>query len=117
VAKKAKAPAEEDMENFNIPGPSGPTLTNGDEEMAAPEIYEVGNLTVALTSLGNEFGAGAANRMRRSDQLSGDSQAMWSIAMTTPTQFAALAYRTTVEAGSGRTRAETNNPVNTAAPQ
>lgn len=79
--------------------------------MAAAENYEPGNLAVAMTAMGNEFGAAAANRVRRSDQLSGDSQAMWSIAMTTPTVLAAQGIRTLSESGSGRTRVEANTPA------
>lgn len=82
----------------------------GEEEM------EPNNLTIALTSLGNEFGAAAAARVRSADQLAGDSQRMWTIAMTTPSVMAGMGYRTMVESGSGRTRAETNQPGNTAAP-
>jgi len=74
------------------------------------------NLSVALTAMANEFGASAARRTSAADQLASDSQRMWSIAMTTPTVNAALGYRTATESGAGRTRAETNNPPNTAAP-
>jgi hypothetical protein len=84
--------------------------------MAATEaLFEPGNLAVAMTTLGQEASAAAGNRIRRSDQLSGDSQAMWAIAMTTPTNLFANALRIMNESGSGRTRAETNLPANTAA--
>lgn len=74
-----------------------------------------GNLAIAMTAMANEFGAGAARRSNGADQLASDSQRMWSIAMTTPTQNAALALRTATESGSGRTRAETNRPGETSA--
>ncbi len=74
------------------------------------------NLTVALTGMANEFGASAARRSAAADQLAADSQRMWSIAMTSPTVAAAMGVRIATESGSGRTRAETNNPNNTAAP-
>lgn len=71
------------------------------------------NLTVALTSLANEFGASAARRVNASDQLASDSQRMWSVAMTSPTVMAAHGMRVANESGAGRTRAETNRPENT----
>ena len=83
----------------------------------AEALAESGNLQVALTGMANEFGAAAARRVNSADQLSGDSQRMWAIAMTTPTITAALGFRTATESGSGRTRSETNNPENTAAPR
>lgn len=83
--------------------------------MATEQIAEPGNLTTAMTAMANEFGAGAARRANRADQLSGDSQAMWAIAMTTPTINAALGFRTATESGSGRTRLEANRPVETGA--
>lgn len=79
------------------------------------ETAEAGNMQVAMTGMANEFGASAARRSSRADQLSGDSQAMWSIAMTTPTVNAAMGFRTATESGSGRTRSETNAPHATGA--
>lgn len=90
-------------------------ITFEDGTMPEP-IAEAANIQTALTGMMNETGAASARRMNSADQLSSDSQRMWTIAMTTPTQFAALAQRVVGEAGSGRTRAETNNPGNTAAP-
>lgn len=78
-------------------------------------IAEPANIQVALTGMMNEAGGASSRRMNRADQLAGDSDRMWSIAATTPTQFAALAYQTANESGSGRTRGETNGPSNTAA--
>lgn len=75
------------------------------------------NLEVALTAMANSVQQSAQRRVQRADQLAGDSDRMWTVAMTTPTQFAALAQRAVNESGSGRTRAETNGPGNTAAPQ
>lgn len=71
---------------------------------------DTGALSVAMTGMASEFGASAARRTHRADQTAADASAMWSIAMTTPTQTAALAYRTATEAGSGQTRREINNP-------
>ncbi len=84
--------------------------------MAENTVVDDGVLKVVLTGMAGGFGAANARRTERADQLSGDSQAMWSIAMTTPTVNAGMGYRTMVESGAGRTRAETNNPGNTAAP-
>lgn len=83
---------------------------------AATQLCEPGNLSVAMTVLANGAAAGANRRTDAADQLSSDSQRMWSIAMTTPTVLAAKGIQVMTEAGSGRTRAETNNPANTAAP-
>ncbi len=90
-----------------------PVSGTGEDEMS--QVVEDGNLQIALTGMANEFGAAAGRRTTRSDQLSGDSQAMWTIAMTTPTTMAALGYRTALESGAGRTRAETNRPAATSA--
>lgn len=81
----------------------------------AESLVDPGILSAALSVLAQESTAAAGRRISRSDQLSGDSQSMWSIAMTTPTQNAAFAYRTAAEAGAGRTRAETNRPEETSA--
>lgn len=78
---------------------------------------EENNLSIAMTAMGNEFGSAAARRVNRFDQLGADAAAMWSVAMTSPTVFAAQGARMMTESGSGRTRAETNLPANTAAPQ
>lgn len=51
------------------------------------------NVTVAMTAMGNEFGAAAARRVNSADQLASDSQRMWSIAMTTPTVLAGMGFR------------------------
>lgn len=69
-----------------------------------------------ITGLSGEFAGAAAMRVRRMDQLAEDAASMWSVAMTSPTVLAAQGIRTLTESGSGRTRAETNNPGNTAAP-
>ena len=82
----------------------------------AEQIFEPGNMQVALTALGQEFAAGAAARMRRFDQLAEDAASMWASALVSPTVMTGMGYRTMTESGSSRTRAETNNPPNTAAP-
>ena len=63
--------------------------------MAVPtdQQYEGGNLQVALTALGNEFGAAAASRVRRFDQLAADASSMWAVHLTTPTVFAGMGYQ------------------------
>ena len=55
--------------------------------------YEKGNLQLALTALGNEFGAASAARVRRFDQLAADSSSMWAVHLTTPTVFAGMGYQ------------------------
>jgi hypothetical protein len=89
-----------------------PSIDLGGNDMPA----DPSNMDIALTSMANGASAASTRRTDRADQLAGDSDRMWTVAMTTPTQFAALAHRTVAEAGSSRTRAETNNPSNTAAP-
>jgi hypothetical protein len=81
----------------------------------AEQLAEPGNLAVAMTVLANGAAAGSNRRTDAADQLASDSQRMWSIAMTSPTVMAAHGMRVATEAGSGRTRAETNAPDNTAA--
>ena len=82
-----------------------------------PSVVDDGILNAALSTFAGEHTASAARRLGAADQLASDSQRMWSIAMTTPTVNAGLGYRAATESGSGRTRSETNNPENTAAPR
>ena len=51
------------------------------------------NLQVALTAMGNEFGAAAASRVRRFDQLGADAASMWAVALTSPTVMAGMGYQ------------------------
>jgi hypothetical protein len=90
-----------------------------------PEISGEGvNAQVAFTGMANSmanatglanqgFAASAQRRTDAADQLAGDSQRMWSIAMTSPTVMAAHGMRVANESGAGRTRAETNRPSST----
>ncbi len=89
-------------------------------------VGEAVNAQVAFTAMANAlanssglanqgFSASADRRTSRADQLSGDSQAMWSVALTSPTIMAGMGIRTATESGSGRTRAETNLPAATSA--
>lgn len=93
-----------------------PLPSEGGQPMADVEkLAEPGNLISAMTILANGAAAGANRRTDSADQLSGDTQRMWAIAMTTPTVMAAQGIRTMTESGSGRTRAETNRPSETSA--
>lgn len=86
--------------------------TNPDEDDEMPEgAAEGGNLSVAMTVLAQSAAAGSARRTDAADQLASDSQRMWSIAMTSPTVMAAHGMRVASEAGSGRTRVESNTPA------
>ena len=101
-------PTDDTLEvDLDIPG-----TENGDDTMPA----DATNLEIALTAMANGASAASSRRVDRADQLSGDSQASWTIAMQSPTFNMATAQRVVTEGGSGRTRAETNNPGNTAAP-
>ena len=74
------------------------------------------NALANASGLANQgFAASAQRRTDSADQLAGDSQRMWSIAMTSPTVMAAHGMRVASEAGAGRTRAETNLPAATSA--
>ena len=83
-------------------------ITLQENEMTAAESN---NMSVALTAMAQEFGAAAGRRVNQADQLSADSQRMWSIAMTSPTVMAAHGMRIASEAGSGRSRVEANSPA------
>ena len=86
-----------------------------EDETMAESAVDPGLLNVALSGLATAAAAATDRRVSAADQLASDSQRMWSIAMTTPTVNAALGYRAATESGSGRTRAETNDPGNTSA--
>jgi hypothetical protein len=86
------------------------------EEMAFPELMEMGNLQVAASVLGQGAAAAGARRIDRADQISGDSQSSWTIAMQTPTNLMANALRTTSESGGGSSRLERNPPYITTTP-
>lgn len=83
--------------------------------MPFPENCELANLQVAASVLVQGSAAAGARRIDRSDQISGDSQSSWTIAMQAPTNLTANALRVMNESGSGRTRAETNWPQSTSA--
>lgn len=72
-----------------------------------------GNFKIAMTGMGNEFGAAAARRVNGADQLSNASQYVFLGGLVSPSVMTGMGYRTTVESGAGRTRAETNRPVET----
>lgn len=59
----------------------------------AEQVCEQGNLTIALTAMAQEFGAAAAHRVRRFDQLGADAGAMWSVHLTSPTVMAGMGYQ------------------------
>lgn len=81
----------------------------GDE--MADAAAEAGNMAVAMTVLAQSAAAASARRTDAADQLALDSQRMWAIAMTTPTVMAAKGMQIASEAGSGRTRIESNTPA------
>jgi len=60
----------------------------------AEQLCEPGNLTVAMTGMANEFGAAAARRVNRFDQLAADAASMWAVALTSPTVMAGMGYQT-----------------------
>lgn len=84
--------------------------------MAFPELMEMGNLQIAASTLGQGAAAAAARRIDRADQISGDSQSSWTIAMQAPTNLTANALRVMNESGSGSTRTERNPPFITTTP-
>lgn len=104
---------DQDDDIVEIPGHSGEGefISSGDETMPFPEHSEHGNLQVAMSGLAQGFAATFLLIGTRAAQLAGDSQAMWSIAMTTPTVMTAHGMRIASEAGSGRSRVEANSPA------
>ena len=87
----------------------------GEPKKMADSVVDSAIISVALAGMASEFTASNARRTHRADQTAADASAMWAIAMTTPTQNNALSLRTATESGSGRTRAETNEPYATGA--
>ena len=79
--------------------------------MSFPTYTEMGCLQAAMSSLTAATATTGALIQTRAAQLSGDSQAMWSIAMTTPTVNAAMGQRIATESGSGAVRRDTNYPA------
>lgn len=90
-------------------------LDHDSEDSDMASVADDANLSVAMTLMATAAAAAAARRTDSADQLSGDSQRMWAIAMTTPTVMAAQGIQMVKESGSGRTRAETNLPAATSA--
>jgi hypothetical protein len=94
------------------------TVRKGDEEMATsesdfPRYSEMGNLQGSMSILLQGNAAASVRRTDRADQISADSSAMWSIAMTSPTVMAAHGMKVASEMGSGRSRVEANSPAST----
>ena len=88
-------------------------MANGASDSGFPQYSELGNLQGAMSAMVQGFSAAANRRVDRADQLSGDSSAMWSVALTSPTVMAAQGMRVASDAGSGRTRIESNSPAGT----
>lgn len=53
----------------------------------------------ALSGLASEQAAASSRRRDRADQLSADSAAMWTIALTTPNVMTAMAFRVAQQSG------------------
>ena len=88
----------------------------GDEEMATndndfPRYSEMANVQGAMSVMLQGGAAASVRRTDRADQISADSSAMWSIAMTSPTVMAAHGMKVASEMGSGRSRVESNSPA------
>ena len=82
-----------------------------ENEMAHPEHMENGSMQLISTISAQQFASDTQRRTQRADQLSADSAAMWSLSLTTPTVNSAMGQRIATEAGSGRTRIESNSPA------
>lgn len=96
------------------PGAEGEseTMAGPIDLSAFPTIAESGNLQMAASAML----AAATRRVDGADFLAENMRAMWGNAYANPTSIMAKALQTMGESGSGRTRAETNMPGNTAAP-
>jgi len=81
--------------------------------MAFPEHTESGVMQAALSSLTGATATTGALIQTRAAQLSGDTQSMWAVALTSPTVASAHGMRVAYESGAGRTRTESNTPAST----
>jgi len=77
-------------EPVEIPVPI-PAAGSGAKAMAS--LVDDSIQSGALSNLAAEQAAASARRLNRADQLAGDSAAMWSVALTTPTVFAGMGFR------------------------
>lgn len=49
--------------------------------------------STVVSAMSVEAGAASSRRVARADQLAGDANAMWAVALTTPTVFAGMGFR------------------------
>tara|TARA_R100001244_G_scaffold107537_1_gene79685 strand:- start:116 stop:439 length:324 start_codon:yes stop_codon:yes gene_type:complete len=96
------------------------TVREGDKKMATnegdfPRYSEMANVQGSMSILLQGNAAASVRRTDRADQISADSSAMWSIAMTSPTVMAAHGMKVASEMGSGRSRVEANSPASSQA--
>ncbi len=72
-----------------------PVEGEGDGSMALEVATADGNIMSVIMSESAKDAAGAGSRrIMRADQLAADSAAMWAVALTTPTVFASMGFRT-----------------------
>jgi hypothetical protein len=96
------------------------SVREGEDEMATsendfPRYSEMANVQGAMSVMLQGNAAASVRRTDRADQISADSSAMWSIAMTSPTVMAAHGMKVASEMGSGRSRVEANSPASSQA--
>lgn len=68
-----------------------------------------------VTGMSKSAAAAVDRRVGSFDALATGATAMWQIALTSPTVFAAQGIRHLTESGAGRTRLEANRPPETSA--
>lgn len=71
--------------------------------------------STVLTGMSKSAAASVDRRIGSFDALATGATAMWQIALTSPTVFAAQGIRHLQESGAGRTRLEANRPPETGA--
>ena len=69
-----------------------PVPGEGETEMAAAAEENI--MAVIMSESAKDAAAGGSRRIMRADQLAADSAAMWAVALTTPTVFASMGFRT-----------------------
>lgn len=87
----------DDNAPVDVQVPGEPGDEQGENEMAS--VVDESVHVAAITGLSAEVAAGSARRMARADQLQGDADRMWTVAMTTPTVMAGMGFRVAQQSG------------------
>jgi|GEM_PF-4029976 len=85
-------------DTLDIPVP-GDGTEEGEEKMAEESVVDQSVHVAAITGLSAEASACSGRRISRADQLQGDADRMWAVAMTTPTVLAGMGFRVAQQSG------------------